>query len=313
MAAEEGSLKERVFRIVAEGGGERLDVFVARHCPGVSRSQAQRLIRELEVTVNGRSARPSLLVEAGDHVEVRVPPPQPIEAEPQPLPLRIIHEDADIIVVDKPAGMAVHPGAGRARNTLVNALLAHSPDLSGIGGKLRPGIVHRLDRDTSGLLLVAKNDLAHEGLSRQLKERQVEKGYLALVKGDVEPPEGVIEGAIGRDPRNRKRMAIVAGGREAITRYRKRERIGGYTLLEVAPSTGRTHQIRVHLAAIGHPVVGDAVYGRPSSLIARQFLHAYRLAFRHPVDGRRMELESPLPDDLEQALRLARAAPSRPS
>ena len=307
-------MRERVFRIVAEGGGGRLDVFVARHCPGLSRSQAQRLIREGKVTLNGLPARQSsLVIEHGDRVEARVPPSQPVEAEPQALPLNIVYEDADIIVVDKPAGMAVHPGAGRARDTLVNALLAHSPGLSGIGGRLRPGIVHRLDKDTSGLLLVAKNDLVHEALSRQLKERQVEKVYLALVKGNVEPSEGVIEGAIGRDPRNRKRMAIVAGGREAVTRYRTRETVEGCTLLEVMPSTGRTHQIRVHLAAIGHPVVGDAVYGRPSPLVGRQFLHAYRLGFRHPADGRRVRFESPLPDDLEQALRLARAAPSRAS
>ena len=237
---------------------------------------------------------------------MRVPPPRPLDVEPEAIPLRIIYEDEDLLVVDKPAGMTVHPAPGQTRHTLVNALLAHCRDLSGVGGVLRPGIVHRLDKDTSGLLLVAKNDRAHADLSRQLKERAVEKGYLALVRGRMEQAEGVIEGAIGRDPRNRKRMAIVEGGRPARTAYRVREYLDGMTLVEVAPSTGRTHQIRVHFAAAGHPIVGDALYGKPSALVGRQFLHAYRLAFRHPRDGRHVAFESPLPPDLEEALRLAK-------
>jgi 23S rRNA pseudouridine1911/1915/1917 synthase len=237
---------------------------------------------------------------------VRVPPPRPAAVEPEALPLRIVYEDADLLVVDKPAGMTVHPAPGHSRHTLVNALLAHCGDLSGVGGVLRPGIVHRLDKDTSGLLLVAKNDRAHAGLSRQLKERTVEKRYLALVRGRIEQPEGVIEGAVGRDPRNRKRMAIVEGGRPARTAYHVREYVDGMTLVEVAPSTGRTHQIRVHFAAAGHPIVGDALYGKPSALVGRQFLHAHRLAFRHPGDGRAVEFESSLPADLAEALRLAR-------
>jgi len=241
-------------------------------------------------------------------VDVRVPPPQPVALEPDAVPLRIVYEDADLLVVDKPAGMTVHPAPGHSRHTLVNALLAHCGDLSGIGGVLRPGIVHRLDKDTSGLLLVAKNDRAHADLSRQLKEHTVEKRYLALVRGRVEQTEGVIEGAVGRDPRNRKRMAVVEGGRPARTAYRVREYVDGMTLVEVAPSTGRTHQIRVHLAAAGHPVVGDALYGKPSALVGRQFLHAYRLVFRHPVGGRVVALETPLPEDLRQALRKAGAS-----
>ena len=200
--------------------------------------------------------------------------------------------------------MAVHPGAGRTRHTLVNALLARYPDLAGTGEALRPGVVHRLDKDTSGLLLVARNERAHADLSRQLKERLVEKRYLALVTGRLEPAEGVIEGDIGRDPRNRKRMAIVEGGRPARTAYRVVERFDGYTLVEVAPSTGRTHQIRVHLAGVGHPIAGDALYGRRSPLVGRQFLHAWRIAFSHPADGRPMSFESPLPADLAEALRL---------
>lgn len=239
-------------------------------------------------------------------MDVRIPSPQPVAVEPEAIPLRIVYEDADLLVVDKPAGLTVHPAPGHARHTLVNALLAHCSDLSGVGGVLRPGIVHRLDKDTSGLLFVAKNDRAHAGLSRQLKERSVEKAYLALVRGRLEQAEGVIEGAIGRDPRNRRRMAVVEGGRPARTAYRVREYLDGMTLVEVMPSTGRTHQIRVHFAAAGHPIVGDALYGKPSDLIGRQFLHAYRLAFRHPADGRAIELESPLPADLEQALRRAR-------
>ncbi len=303
MAAREDDLRERLFDIVVqEEETERLDLYVAHHCPDVSRSRAHRLIEEGHVTVNGRVAKPSRPLQRGDRVVVRVPPPSPLDLVPEAIPLSVVYEDRDLLVIDKPAGLAVHPGAGRSRHTLVNALLARCPDLTGVGGVLRPGIVHRLDKDTSGLLLVAKNDRAHADLSRQLKERTVDKGYLALVTGRLEPGEGVIEGAIGRDPRNRKRMAVVDGGRPARTAYRVRERLDGCTLVEVAPSTGRTHQIRVHLAAIGHPVVGDAVYGRPSALVGRQFLHACRLGFRHPADGRPLLFESPLPADLQQAL-----------
>jgi 23S rRNA pseudouridine1911/1915/1917 synthase len=306
MATREENLRERLFDIVVQGEeAERLDLYVAHHCPDVSRSHAQRLIEEGFVTVNGRPAKPSRLLQRGDRVVVRVPPPSPLDLEPEAIPLSIVYEDHDLLVVDKPAGMAVHPGAGRSRHTLVNALLARCPDLAGVGGVLRPGIVHRLDKDTSGLLLVAKNDRAHTALSQQLKERTVEKGYLALVTGRLDPIEGVIEGAIGRDPRNRKRMAVVEGGRPARTAYRVRERLHDCTLVEVTPSTGRTHQIRVHLAAVGHPIVGDAVYGRPSALVERQFLHACRLGFDHPADGRRLVFESPLPPDLQQALRSA--------
>lgn len=306
MATRGDDLRERLFDIVVqEEEAGRLDLYVARHSPDVSRSRAHRLIEDGLVTVNGRAAKPSRPLQRGDRVVVRLPPPLPLDLEPEAIPLSVVYEDDDLLVVDKPAGLAVHPGAGRSRHTLVNALLARCPDLAGVGGVLRPGIVHRLDKDTSGLLLVAKNDRAHAALSRQLKERTVEKGYLALVTGRLEPGEGVIEGAIGRDPRNRKRMAVVEGGRPARTAYRVRERLRDCTFVEVTPSTGRTHQIRVHLAAVGHPVVGDAVYGRPSALVGRQFLHACRLGFRHPADGRPLLFESPLPPDLQQALRLA--------
>jgi 23S rRNA pseudouridine1911/1915/1917 synthase len=216
----------------------------------------------------------------------------------------MIYQDGDIIVVDKPAGLTVHPAPGHPTGTLVNALLAACPDLKGISGTLRPGIVHRLDKDTSGLIVVAKNDWAMRSLQRQLKEREVRKTYLALVQGVPKPKEGLIEAPIGRNPRNRKKMAVVADGREASTKYRVREEFAGgnYTLLEVEPVTGRTHQIRVHMAALGHPIVGDSTYGRPSKVVERQFLHAHKLAFAMPLGGRTVEFESPLPADLREAL-----------
>lgn len=301
-------LNESSFTFDVTDAGERLDLFVAHRCPDISRSRVRRLIEEGMVEVDGHVTKPSLAVKAGQRVVVRVPAPAPVALVPEAMPLEVVYEDADLLVIDKPAGMTVHPSPGHTEHTLVNALLAHCPDLAGIGGSLRPGIVHRLDKDTSGLLVVAKNDAAHAGLSRQLKEREVEKEYLALVRGWLEPREGAIEGAIGRDLRNRKRMAVVEGGRFARTEYRVREYLSGCALVEAKLTTGRTHQIRVHFAAVGHPVIGDRVYGRASPLVQRQFLHACRLAFHHPVDGRRLEFESPLPADLEEALARARAA-----
>ena len=255
------------------------------------------------VTVEGRVPKASEKVREGLEVTVTVPPPEETGLQPEPIPVTIIYQDPDIIVVDKPAGLTVHPAPGHPQGTLVNALLAACPDLQGISGTLRPGIVHRLDKDTSGLLVVAKNDRAMRSLQAQLKERQVHKTYLALVHGVPKPREGQIEAPIGRHPKNRKKMAVVEGGRESVTRYRVREELpGGYSLLEVEPVTGRTHQIRVHLAAIGHPIIGDAVYGRASKLLGRQFLHAHRLGFRMPASGREIEFESPLPEDLRGAL-----------
>jgi len=294
----------RTLELTADRGGERLDTFVARRCPELSRSHARRLIDEGLVSINGRQAKPSERVSAGLGVTVTIPPPETIELAPEAIPLTIIYQDGDIIVVDKPAGLTVHPAPGHHSGTLVNALLGACPDLRGIAGTLRPGIVHRLDKDTSGLMVVAKNDRAQRGLQHQLKERQVRKTYLALVRGVPAPREGKIEAPIGRHPKNRKKMAVVSGGREAVTRYRVREEIAGgkYSLLEVEPVTGRTHQIRVHLSAIGHPVVGDATYGRRSDVIGRQFLHAHKLAFAMPLGGRTVEFESPLPADLREAI-----------
>jgi 23S rRNA pseudouridine1911/1915/1917 synthase len=300
----------RELTVQADRAGERLDVAVAR-LSDISRSQAQRLIEEGAVTQNGRPRR-----KAGERLDgnetLRVLLPAPVAATPQPesIPLDIVYEDAHLIVVNKPAGMPVHPGPGHSGRTLVNALLAHCPDLPGIGGVQRPGIVHRLDKDTSGLIVAAKDERTHNGLAAQLKNRQVKKAYLALVTGRVEPPEALIDAPIGRDPNNRRRMMVspvtnsgrATAGRDAQTSYRVREHLSGFTLVEASPATGRTHQIRVHLASIGHPVVGDVVYGKPSPLVPRQFLHAWRLAFRHPIDGRDLSFEAELPDDLRVAL-----------
>lgn len=294
--------------IVAETSGERLDVFVARRVPSLTRSRVQRLIDDGRVLVAGAAAKASHRLEAGQSVTVDVPPPAPAAALPEAIALDVLYEDADLLAVNKPPRMTVHPGAGHASSTLVNAILAHCDDLSGIGGVLRPGIVHRLDRDTSGVILVAKNDTAHQSLARQLKERTVEKTYVALVEGTPKPAEGIIDAPIARDPRRRERMAVIEGGRGSVTRYHVMERFDGVSLVEAQPKTGRTHQIRVHLAAIGHPIVGDRVYGKASPLVGRQFLHARRIAFDHPATGERITLEAPLPADLEAALKRLRDA-----
>lgn len=300
----------RTVELIADRGGERLDVFIARRLPELSRSHAHRLIAEGLVTVNGRQIKPAEKIAAGARVAVTIPPPElPPTLQPEAIPVTILFQDFDLMVVDKPAGLTVHPAPGHPTGTLVNALLALSPDLKGISGTLRPGIVHRLDKDTSGLMVVAKNDRAMRALQRQLKERQVHKTYLALVHGVPKPAEGLIEAPIGRHPKNRKKMAVVPNGREAVTRYRVREVIAGgkYALLEVEPVTGRTHQIRVHMAAIGHPIIGDAVYGKRSPVVERQFLHAWKLGFSMPLGGREVEFESPLPADLRGALERLRS------
>jgi 23S rRNA pseudouridine1911/1915/1917 synthase len=296
--------------------GVRLDRFLVSVLPDQSRSQIQRLIKEGQVRVAGREARSNQLVKTGQDITVDVLAPVDPVPEPEPLPLPILYQDHDVIVVDKPAGMVVHPAAGHASGTLVNALLHHVDDLSGIGGEKRPGIVHRLDRGTSGVMVVAKHDAAHEELSRQFADREVEKEYLALVWGEVMAGRR-IDAPIGRDPSNRKKMssasARVRRSREAVTRIVRAEHFGRMlTLAQVAIHTGRTHQIRVHLSAIGHPIVGDALYGgvhrrvpgdlRAVTHLERPFLHAARLAFTHPEDERRMEFTSALPDDLQRVL-----------
>jgi 23S rRNA pseudouridine1911/1915/1917 synthase len=292
---------EESYRLIVEGEA-RLDKYVCSRHPRLSRSQVQRLISAGNITVNGKTAKPSLRLSPGDKIDITIPPTPPQELKPEAIPLKIIYEDDDLLVVDKPAGLTVHPAPGHPAHTLVNAILAHFPHLADIGDSLRPGVVHRLDKDTSGVMLVAKNNAAQADLSQQFKSHTVTKAYLALVKGKLEPESGVIEADIGRDPRHRQRMAVVAQGREARTDYRVIKYIGGYTLLEVRPETGRTHQIRVHLAAIGFPVVGDKVYGVKSPQLARQFLHASLLGFKLPATGQYIEFESELPEDLQRAL-----------
>lgn len=291
------------YSFVADSSGVRLDKFVGDRCLELSRTHAQKLIGDGGITVNGQAAKASLKLSIGDKVDIVIPPPPPSPLSPEDIPLNIYYEDDDLLVVDKPAGLTVHPAPGHPGHTLVNAVLAHFPDMGGIEDSLRPGIVHRLDKDTSGLMLVAKNRVAQANLAEQFKSRTVSKAYLALVRGKLAPENGIIEAAIGRDPRNRQRMAVVSRGREARTEYRVIKYLEGFTLIEVTPATGRTHQIRVHLAAIGYPVAGDATYGVKSPHLSRQFLHACKLGFKLPSTGEWVEFESPLPPDLEQALK----------
>jgi 23S rRNA pseudouridine1911/1915/1917 synthase len=295
-----------------EHDGSRLDNFLTALLPEQSRSNVQRLIKDGRVTGPRTTLRSSTAVRAGQTYAIDIPPPTTATPEPEALPLLIIYEDEHFVVLDKPAGMVVHPAAGHRTGTLVNALLHHVKDLSGIGGTARPGIVHRLDRGTSGVMVVAKHDKAHQELSRQFADREVDKEYIALVWGTVQQGRR-IEEPIGRDPGNRQKMSTRARrARHAVTRVTMARHFKGVSLLKVAIATGRTHQIRVHLSAIGHPIVGDPTYGgmhrrTPASLRAvqrleRPFLHAARLAFTHPHDGRRVEFDSPLPLDLQAVL-----------
>ena len=292
---------DRSLEFTASSSGERLDKYLAEQCQ-ISRSYAQKLINEGQVEVNGHAAKASQKLNTGDKVVANIPPPSPISLAPEAIPLKVVYEDKDVIVIDKPAGLLVHPAAGQHSGTLVNAILARCPDLGEIKGSIRPGIVHRLDKDTSGLMMVAKNDAAHANLSRQIKQRLIKKGYIALVSGHLSPELGVIDAPIGRHPKDRKRMAVVSGGREARTEYKVIKYLDDYTLVEAMPETGRTHQIRVHFAAIGHPVFGDPVYGKKSPLLGRQFLHAYRLGFRLPSTGESVEFTSELPPELQEML-----------
>ena len=302
---------------------ERLDLFLRPRCPELSRSRIQTLIKSGAIRVNGAQTRPAYLVQPGDEIAVELPEPEPLAAFPESLPLSIAYEDDDLLVVNKAAGMTVHPAPGATEGTLVNALLHHCRDLSGINGTLRPGIVHRLDKETSGLLVVAKRDTAHRALAARLQAHQVERHYLALVWGVLREESGRIEAPIGRHPKNRKKMAVVEDGRDAATNFSVIERCPFATWVECQLETGRTHQIRVHLAHIGHPVFGDPVYGgrdqargiRPEyrrqanwmlSLIKRQALHAKKLCFAHPTTGEMMEFTAPLPEDLRAVLEAAR-------
>ena len=292
------------YQFIVTEQGLRLDKFVSENCPGLSRSQAQKLIDNGYVTVSGLMEKASHKTEHSEIIEITIPPPTASGLLPEAIPVKILYENDDLLVIDKPAGLTVHPAPGHPSHTLVNAVLAHLSNLADADTTPRPGIVHRLDKDTSGVMLVAKNNVALANLSDQFKSRSVKKVYLTLVKGHLKPERGVIEAPIGRDSGDRKKMAVTgeSRGRQARTNYRVIRYVGKNSLLEITPETGRTHQIRVHLAAIGYPVIGDATYGKKSAYLNRQFLHAHRLSFHLPSSGKYVEFESPLPADLEKAL-----------
>jgi 23S rRNA pseudouridine1911/1915/1917 synthase len=317
-AADAADAEVLTFTASAEDAGARLDAFLAARVAGASRSRLKQSIDDGEVTVSGRAAKPSHRLRAGDRVELEAPAPLvSSDFAPEDIPLDILYEDDWVVVVNKPAGLVVHPAAGIRAGTLANALAFHFRRLTTRGGQVRPGIVHRLDRDTSGLLVVAKTDEAHESLSNQFRAREVVKYYVALVHGATKEERGRVEEPIGRDPRNRTRMGVVRGGRSALTLWRVRQRFTRFTLLDVEIKTGRTHQIRVHLAWLKHPVVGDDVYGggRDNTIqdartrasvqsLGRQFLHAERLGFRHPRTGEFLKFRAPLPPELSALLEL---------
>jgi len=294
--------------------GARLDTFLAGRFPEFTRSRLKNLIDGGLATVNGRAAKPGQKLACGDAVELDVPELTPVEARPEDIPLDIVYEDGSLLVINKPRGLVVHPAAGNERGTLVNALLNHCADLSGIAGELKPGIVHRLDRDTTGLLVVAKNDRAHLSLSKQIGEKSARRIYLALVEGNIVEDHGRVDAPLGRSRVDRKKIAVTEDGRQAATQYFVRERFGDVTLVECHLETGRTHQIRVHMKHIGHPVVGDPVYGIKKQRFALdgQLLHAARLEFTHPETGERLSFQAPLPEDFRQVLDSLRRRSNRP-
>ena len=296
---------EPIILTTETGRNKRLDAFLAERVEGVSRAAAAKLIEGGHVLVDGRAATKSCKLSGGERVEVELPEPEPVEAQPQDIPLDVVYEDADVIVVNKPSGLVVHPAPGHPDGTLVNALLYHCGEsLSGVGGALRPGIVHRIDRDTSGLIIAAKNDAAHRCLADQLKDHTLARTYECIVVGGMREDGGTVDAPIARDPRDRKRMAVVALGREAVTHWEVVARYAGYTHLRCRLETGRTHQIRVHMAYIGHPILGDTVYGAKKSVpgLTGQCLHAVGLRFLHPRTGEAVELSCPLPDEFTAML-----------
>jgi len=305
--------KTLTFVISPELSGKRADAVLPSLMPELTRSRIKRLIEEGNILVGGSAIKPSRKLGPGETVVVTIPAPTPLEAEPEDIPVSVIYEDDYIAVIDKPAGMTVHPGAGVTKGTLVNALLHRLDGLSGVGGKVRPGIVHRLDKNTSGVIVIAKDDASHNSLAAQFKLRTVEKRYLAIVEGTMKTDSGSISSRIGRHPTDRKKMSSRApSGRESLTLWRVRKRLKGATLVEARPRTGRTHQIRVHFAEAGHPLLADEVYGgkgrKPhvistaAEIIGRHALHAWKLAFTHPRTGERMEFTSPIPEDMKKAL-----------
>ena len=293
------------YTVVAEETGTRLDVFIGQINTELTRTRAQKLILEGGVKVNGMPSKSNYKVRVEDTVTIEIPTPDVLEVTPEAIPLDIVYEDCDLLVINKPQGMVVHPAAGNYSGTLVNALLEHCDDLSGINGVIRPGIVHRIDKDTSGLLVVAKNDRSHLSLAKQIKEHTAERQYIALVRGNVVEQKGVIDAPIGRDPRDRKKMAVITkNSKSAVTRYRVIERFSDYTLVECTLETGRTHQIRVHMAYLGYPVAGDPRYGpRKNPLgLPGQALHAFSLKFTHPSSGELLVFEAELPTVFKELL-----------
>ncbi len=295
--------------IIAVEEKVRLDAYLAKQNIGLSRSMIQKLLEDKKITVNGKIEKTSYKVQIGDKIQIEIEPPKEVKLEPQEIPLDIVYEDEDLIVVNKQKGLVVHPGNGNIDGTLANAVMAHCKEsLSGIGGKLRPGIVHRLDKDTSGLLMIAKNDKTHIALSEQIKNRKVKKTYIALVRGTIAENEATINMPIGRSTKDRKKMAVTKTGKEAITHFKVINRYttqkASYTLLEVKIDTGRTHQIRVHMAEIGHPVIGDMVYsnGKNEFGIEGQCLHAQKLQFIHPTTGKEMNLEANIPQYFQKTI-----------
>ncbi len=296
-------------RASEESKNQRLDAFLASSLDGLTRSQATRLIESGEVAVNGKTAGKSYKLAGGEDIAVTLPEPEPVEAVPQDIPLDVVYEDADVIVVNKPSGMVVHPAPGHPDGTLVNALLYHcAGTLSGVGGALRPGIVHRIDRDTSGLIIAAKNDAAHQYLSAQLADHTLARTYECIVVGKLREDRGTVDAPIARHPTDRKRMAVVAGGREAVTHWEVIARYPGYTHVRCRLETGRTHQIRVHMAYIGHPILGDTVYGAKKEVpgLTGQCLHAVGLRFLHPRTHEVVELFCPLPEEFTRMLQKIR-------
>ena len=298
-----------LLRASEESKNQRLDAFLASSLDGLTRSQATRLIESGEVAVNGRAVSKSYKLAGGEDIAVTLPEPEPVEAVPQDIPLDVVYEDADVIVVNKPSGMVVHPAPGHPDGTLVNALLYHcAGTLSGVGGALRPGIVHRIDRDTSGLIIAAKNDYAHQFLSAQLADHTLARTYECIVVGALREDRGTVDAPIARHPTDRKRMAVVAGGREAVTHWEVIARYPGYTHVRCRLETGRTHQIRVHMAYIGHPILGDTVYGAKKEVpgLTGQCLHAVGLRFLHPRTHEVVELSCPLPEEFTRMLQKIR-------
>ena len=298
-----------LLRASEESKNQRLDAFLASSLDGLTRSQATQLIESGEVAVNGRAVSKSYKLAGGEDVAVTLPEPEPVEAVPQDIPLDVVYEDADVIVVNKPSGMVVHPAPGHPDGTLVNALLYHcAGTLSGVGGALRPGIVHRIDRDTSGLIIAAKNDAAHQYLSAQLADHTLARTYECIVVGKLREDRGTVDAPIARHPTDRKRMAVVAGGREAVTHWEVIARYPGYTHVRCRLETGRTHQIRVHMAYIGHPILGDTVYGAKKEVpgLTGQCLHAVGLRFLHPRTHEVVELFCPLPEEFTRMLQKIR-------